>query len=74
MKPLSGRGKINTDAQVFRPLLNSKKGVIVSSSLFPSYSDIDTYNMTACAIDTSIRNIVAAGGKLDHLAILDNFC
>ena len=74
LKPLSGQGKINTDAQVFRPVLNSKKGVALSAALFPSYSDIDTYHMTACAIDTSIRNIIAVGGKIDHLAILDNFC
>ncbi|MFA5936924.1 MAG: AIR synthase-related protein, partial [Candidatus Paceibacterota bacterium] len=38
LKPLSGRGRINTDAQVFRPLLSSKKGVVVSSGIYPSYS------------------------------------
>jgi phosphoribosylformylglycinamidine synthase len=74
LKPLSGPGKIGTDAQVFRPLLNSKKGVVVSASLYPSYSDINTYDMTACAIDTALRNTIACGGKLNHLAILDNFC
>src|SRR3989344_6957604 len=30
--------------------------------------------MAACAIDTAIRNTVAAGGSLKHLALLDNFC
>lgn len=74
LKPLSGRGRINTDAQVFRPVLDSKKGVVVSSALFPSYSDISTYHMAACALDTAVRNGVASGAKLDHLAILDNFC
>ncbi|MFH1608478.1 MAG: AIR synthase-related protein [Patescibacteria group bacterium] len=74
LKPLSGRGRINTDAQVFRPVLSSQKGVVVSSSLYPSYSDISTYHMAGCAIDTAIRNAICVGAKLSHLAILDNFC
>ena len=74
LKPLSGAGRINTDAQVFRPILNSNKGVVLSSSVYPSYGDISTYHMAACAIDTVIRNIISAGGTLRKLAILDNFC
>jgi phosphoribosylformylglycinamidine synthase len=74
LKPLSGRGRINTDAQVFRPVLNSNKGVVLSSGVYPSYGDISTYHMAACAIDTAIRNAVSAGGTLSHLALLDNFC
>jgi phosphoribosylformylglycinamidine synthase len=74
LKPLSGRGRINTDAQVFRPVLNSDKAVVLSSSTYPSYGDISTYHMAACAIDSAIRNIICAGGTLSHLAILDNFC
>ncbi|KKR62686.1 hypothetical protein A2643_04005 [Candidatus Nomurabacteria bacterium RIFCSPHIGHO2_01_FULL_39_220] len=74
LKPLSGPGRINTDAQVFRPVLNSNKGVVLSSATYPFYGDISTYHMAACALDTAIRNIVAAGGTLSHLAILDNFC
>lgn len=74
IKPISGPGRINTDAQVLRPLLTSKKGAVVTSSLYPSYGDISTYHMSACAIDTAVRNAVAVGAQLDHLAILDNFC
>ncbi len=74
LKPLSGRGRINTDSQVFRPILNSKKGVVVASGLYPSYGDISTYHMAASALDTAIRNAVSAGASLSHLAILDNFC
>jgi phosphoribosylformylglycinamidine synthase subunit PurSL len=74
LKPLSGPGRINTDAQVFAPVLSSNKGVVLSGALYPSYSDISTYHMAACAIDTAIRNSIACGGKLSHLAILDNFC
>ena len=74
LKPLSGRGCVNTDSQVFRPVLNSNKGVVLSSGVYPSYGDISTYHMAACALDTAIRNIVACGGTLKELAILDNFC
>ncbi len=74
LKPLQGKGRVNADVSVTRPLLSSKKGVVLSQSLYPRYSDIDTYHMAACAIDTAIRNAIAAGATLDHLALLDNFC
>ncbi len=74
LKPISGAGKINTDAQIFRPLLDSEKGVVLSSSLYSSYGDISPYHMAGAAIDTVIRNTVCAGGSLKHLSILDNFC
>lgn len=74
LKPLSGSGRINTDAQVFKPVLTSKKGAVVSTGIYPSYSDISTYHMAASAIDTAVRNAIVAGGSLSHLAILDNFC
>lgn len=74
LKPTSGRGRVNTDAQVFRPILSSPKGVVLSAGLYPSYGDISTYHMTACALDTAVRNAISAGGTISHLAILDNFC
>jgi phosphoribosylformylglycinamidine synthase len=30
--------------------------------------------MASCALDTAVRNIIASGGTLSELAILDNFC
>ncbi len=74
IKPLQGRGKVNGNATVIRPVMNSKKGVVLSQGLYPSYSDIDTYWMAACSIDTAIRNAVATGCDMDKLALLDNFC
>ena len=74
LKPLQGAGRVNGDATVIRPRLNSNKGVVLSQGINPTYSDIDTYHMAACAIDTAIRNAVAAGADLQHLALLDNFC
>lgn len=74
LPPLQGRGRVNSDSSVIKPILNSKKGVVMSQGLYPSYSDIDTYHMAACSIDTAVRNAVATGVNPDHLAILDNFC
>lgn len=74
LKPIVGRGRINTDAQVFRPVFTSKKGAILSTGLYPSYGDISTYHMAASALDTAVRNIIASGGTMSELAILDNFC
>jgi phosphoribosylformylglycinamidine (FGAM) synthase-like enzyme len=75
IKPLVG--KVNdgpSDAAVLRPLLGSMEGVIVANGICPRYSDIDTYHMVACAIDEAIRNVIAVGGSLGHIAGLDNFC
>ncbi len=74
VKPLEGKGSINTDAQVIRPVLASERGVVLSYGLYPSYSDIDTYHMALASLDTAIRNNVAVGGAMNHMAILDNFC
>ncbi len=74
IKPLQGKGRVNGDATVVRPRPGSKKAVLLSHGINPSYSEIDTYDMAACAIDTAVRNSVAAGADLEHLALLDNFC
>ena len=50
------------------------RGVVVSHGICPRYSDIDTYHMTACAIDEALRNFLCVGGSLDGIAGLDNFC
>ncbi len=74
LKPLQGRGRVNAQATVTRPVLGSKKGVVLSQGINPTYSDIDTYHMAASAIDTAIRTALAAGANLDELYLLDNFC
>jgi phosphoribosylformylglycinamidine synthase len=72
VKPLTGDGP--SDAAVIRPLLDSMEGVVVANGICPRYGDIDTYHMTACAIDEAVRNHICVGGSFDHLAGLDNFC
>ncbi|MBI5469804.1 phosphoribosylformylglycinamidine synthase [Candidatus Kaiserbacteria bacterium] len=74
IKPLQGRGRVDGDAAVIRPVLNSDKGVVIADALYPTYSDVDTYAMAAASIDSAVRAAIAAGGSLDHLALLDNFC
>jgi len=72
--PLQGRGRVNADASIIRPLLSSNKGVILSQGMYPSYTEINAYGMSACSIDTAIRNAVAVGANPQYLALLDNFC
>lgn len=72
--PVQGKGKVNGEAFVMKPVLKSQKGVVMSQALYPKYSDIDTYHMAASAIDTAVRNAISVGGKLNHLALMDNFC
>jgi phosphoribosylformylglycinamidine synthase subunit PurSL len=75
VKPLTGIANDGpSDAAVIRPLLDSFEGIVVANGICPRYSDIDTYAMAACAIDEAIRNAIAVGATLDHLAGLDNFC
>ncbi len=73
-KPLHGKGLVNSDAAVLKPLFNSDRGIVLAHGYCPWYSQIDTYAMAATAIDTAVRNAVCAGAKRDYLAILDNFC
>lgn len=74
LKPLQGLGRVNANTSITKPFPESSKGIICSQGLYPLYSDIDSYHMAACSIDTAVRNIIAAGGTLDHLALMDNFC
>ena len=72
IKPLTCGGP--SDAAVLRPLLDSMEGVVVANGICPRYGDIDTYHMTACAVDEALRNHISVGGSPDHVAGLDNFC
>ncbi len=74
LKPLQGRGRVNADTTVLRPVFASRKGIVLSYGMLPEYSEADPYRMAAAAVDTAVRAAVAAGAHLDHLALLDNFC
>jgi phosphoribosylformylglycinamidine synthase len=72
--PLQGAGRVFADASVSRPVLTSKRGAVLSQGLAPRYSDIDTHHMARAALDSAVRHAIAAGGDIDHLALLDNIC
>jgi len=75
LKPLIGVNNDGpSDASITRPILDSKKGIVLSNGINPCYGDIDPYWMAASAIDEAMRQIAAVGGDLDKVALLDNFC
>ena len=75
LKPLVGAANDGPgDAAVLRPVLGSRRGIVVSCGMNPHYGDFDTYWMAASAIDEAVRNCVAVGADPARIAILDNFC
>ncbi|MEK7672627.1 MAG: AIR synthase-related protein [Patescibacteria group bacterium] len=74
LKPLQGKGRVNSPTSITKPFPETNRGIICSQGLNPKYSHIDTYHMAASAIDTAVRNVIAVGGTLDYLALMDNFC
>lgn len=75
IKPLVGvHNDGPSDAAVVRPVLSSRRGLVVACGMNPRYGDFDTYHMAASAIDEAVRNCVAVGADPRRIAILDNFC
>ena len=75
IKPLVGVGEDGPgDAAVIRPVLASRKGVVLSCGMNPRLGDLDPYESALHAVDEALRNGIAVGGNLDRAAILDNFC
>ena len=75
IKPLTGVCNDGpSDAAVIKPRFNSDKGVAISCGMNPMYGDIDPYWMAMSGIDEAIRNLICVGGRIDRIALLDNFC
>jgi phosphoribosylformylglycinamidine synthase II len=75
LKPLAGLYNDGpSDASVAKPILDSNKGIIISNGINFRYGFIDPYWMAASCIDEALRQIIAVGGSLKEVAILDNFC
>ncbi len=75
VKPLVGACHDGpSDAAVIRPVLDSRRGVVIACGMNPRYGEFDTYHMAASAIDEAVRNCVAVGADPRRIAILDNFC
>lgn len=63
-----------SDAAVLRPRLGSDKGIAVSNGINVRFGKLDPFWMAASCIDEAIRQIIAVGGDLKQIALLDNFC
>ncbi len=75
VKQLVGKEQdVCSDAVVIKPVFDSDSGIAISSGINPKYGLIDTYDMTSCNLDESIRRIIAVGGSLKQIALNDNFC
>ncbi len=75
VKPLVGASEDGPgDAAVIRPVLDSRKGVVISCGMNPKLGELDPYQSALHAVDEALRNAVAVGGNLERTAILDNFC
>ncbi|MBI2069026.1 MAG: phosphoribosylformylglycinamidine synthase subunit PurL [Elusimicrobia bacterium] len=75
IKPLTGkRGHAPSDAVVLRPLYDSWKGAALGLGWSGALAKIDSRVMALAAFDEALRNVVAVGGGLTHIAALDNYC
>jgi len=75
LKPLQGITHDGPgDACVTRPILSSKKGIILSCGINVDFGKIDPYWMAASVIDEALRQVISVGGDINKAAILDNFC
>ena len=75
IKPLMGVDNDGpSDAAVIRPKFDSDRGLAISCGMNPLYGDIDPYWMALTGIDEAVRNITSVGGRVDRIALLDNFC
>ncbi len=79
LKPLTGIYQdAPSDAAILFPTEfweeTEKAGIGISNGICPRYSSLDTYHMTANALDEAIRNLVASGCDPSSISILDNFC
>ncbi len=74
IRPLQGaRWDGPGDGAAFDPLRDGRYTVVVGCGLLPLLGEIDPYQMGAQAVDEAVRNVMATGGSLARLALLDNF-
>ncbi|MDE2222151.1 MAG: phosphoribosylformylglycinamidine synthase subunit PurL [Candidatus Omnitrophica bacterium] len=75
VKPLAGPATDGpSDAAVIRGRLGSAAGIAVSNGINVRFGKLDPFWMAASCVDEAIRQIIAVGGTLDRIALLDNFC
>jgi phosphoribosylformylglycinamidine synthase len=75
VKPYVGvNSDVPSDATVMRVEYDNDRGAVLAEGINPWFSDIDTYDMTTSVIDEAVRRVIAVGGDLTRIAILDNYC
>ena len=73
VKPYVGvNSDVPSDATVMRVAYDNDRGVVLAEGINPWFADIDTYDMTTSVIDEAVRRVIAVGGDLNRIAILDN--
>ncbi len=65
---------VPSDATVMMVEHGCREGIVLAEGINPFFSDLDTYHMMASVIDEAVRRVISVGGRLDHIAGLDNFC
>jgi phosphoribosylformylglycinamidine synthase II len=75
VKPFVGvNSDVPSDATIMRVEHGRCEGIILAEGINPFYSDLDTYHMMASVIDEAVRRVISVGGRMEHIAGLDNFC
>lgn len=75
VKPFVGvAADVPAEASVFLVRHGSLSGYVLSEGVNPFYSDIDCHAMARAVVDEAVRKQLAAGARLDRIALLDNFC
>ena len=75
VKPFVGvDSDVPSDATIMLVEHGCREGIILAEGINPFYSDLDTYHMMASVIDEAVRRVISVGGRLEHIAGLDNFC
>ncbi|HEV3310289.1 MAG TPA: phosphoribosylformylglycinamidine synthase subunit PurL, partial [Chloroflexota bacterium] len=72
-KPITAGGG-PSDAAVLKPREDSWSGAVIAHGVNPLYGIEDPHAMATLAVDEALRNLVAVGGDIDHVALVDNFC
>ena len=49
-------------------------GYALAEAVFPTYSDEDAHAMAQAGVDLAVRRVIAAGARIDRIALLDNYC
>ncbi|MGA8892047.1 MAG: AIR synthase-related protein, partial [Anaeromyxobacteraceae bacterium] len=76
VKPWIGAFRdVPADAAVFQVAHDGGHvGYALAEAVFPTYSDEDAHAMAQAGVDLTVRRVIAAGARIDRIALLDNYC